>query len=115
ELLVGALSEKHFTHAAAPEAAHDAVRPDALSGEVNCVLFGTLGCYCAVFTEPLLARLELVHGIGVQIAVSRASLANEAQALVRRQRLRLIENLLQGLARHRAILRLGAVHVLRSS
>jgi hypothetical protein len=78
ELLVGALGQEHLAHAAAAEAAHDAIWPDALAGEVNCFLLGSVGRHCAVVTEPLLTRFELVHGAGVQIAVARASLANEA-------------------------------------
>ena len=36
ELLVGALREEHLAHAAAAEAAHDAIRTDALAGEIDC-------------------------------------------------------------------------------
>ena len=116
ELLVGALGEEHLAHAAAAEAAHDAIGADALAGEVDRRVLGSLRRDGAVVAEPLLARFELVHRARVQIAVGRARLANEAQPLVRRQGLRLVEDLLQGLGRHcRHLSARGAPPVLRSS
>ena len=110
ELLVGALREEHLAHAAAAEAAHDAIRTDALAGEVDrCFLVRCSGAHGAVVAEPLLARFELVHCARVQIAVAGARLANEAQPLVRRQGLRLFEELLQGLGRHCAHLKARCV------
>ena len=115
ELLVGAIREEDLAHAATPETAHDAIRADPLAGEVDCGVFLALRCRGVVLAEPLLPRLELVHRVGVQIAIGRASLADETQPLVRRQRLRLIEDLLQRLGRHCAILKRGAPPVLRSA
>ncbi len=100
ELLVGALREEDLAHAAAAEAAHDAIRTDALAGEVDRCFLRMLRRHGAVVAEPLLTRFELVHRARVQIAVAGARLANEAQPLVRRQGLRLVEELLQGLGRH---------------
>ena len=51
------------------------------------------------------SNLELVHRVRVQVAVGGACLANEAQPLVGRQGLRLVEDLLQGLGGHWRILR----------